>query len=378
MAVKGNRLELAFMHGTTRYVGLLLLTIALVRIGVAQTPGGTVSGANAGDPQPVDATRAILSAFETFRVVALGDRHGTKDLNDFTLSLVRHPAFPTVVNDIVVECTNSLLQPTLDRYIAGEDVPFAEARRLWRDQTHPPCSVDDFHALLFQVIRRINQKLPPARRLRVLAGEPPIDWHTVRPETHREFLERRDAHAASVVEKEVLARNRKPLMLYGAAHLFHGVKQMAVGRYEDKYPGVTFVIAPYVGAADISRCGLPAFVDGTALDTRLASWPVPSLARTKGTWLADFAKAQFSRQMSIFGIERPSDPIDAYLYLGPPDLLLAAPPSAFAFLDKEFMSELHRRGTVMTSANYRDDRIEPDKVGARDTDVFVCGPTRSR
>lgn len=354
------------MNRMTRYAHLALLTAAMGSIGAAQNPGATAS-----DPRPEDATRAILEAFDSFRIVALGDRHG--------MSLIRHPGFAAAANDIVVECVNSLFQPVLDRYIAGEDVPEADVRRLWRDQTHPPCSVDDFHGQLFQLVRRINQRLPSSRRLRVLAGEPPIDWNTVSPEKHNEFLSLRDVHAAGVIEREVLAKNRKALVLYGLGHLYLGVKQQAVGRYEERNPGVTFVIAPYVGGSEGARCGLPAVASGVALDPTMASWPVPSLARTKGTWLADFARVELLRPalVALFG-ESSAAPVDAYLYLGPPGLLLTAQPSASAFADADFIAELQRRGTVMAGGNFRDSRIEPDKVREREMSVFACEQTLSR
>jgi hypothetical protein len=107
-----------------------------------------------------------------------------------------------------------------------------------------------------------------------------------------------------------------------------------------------------------------------SIDARMAAWPVPSVARTKDTWLADFARVQFARQ--IAASESTADPVDAYLYLGPPELLLAAPPSAFAFLDRDFVTELHRRAASMAGGNYRDDRIEPDKVRARETSALLC------
>jgi hypothetical protein len=323
------------------------------------------------DPKPEDAARAIIAAFDTFRIVALGDRHGTKDLNDFTLSLVRHPAFPNAVNDIVIECTSASIQSLLDRYIAGEDLPSADIVRLWRDQTHPPCSVEPFHERLLQVIRRVNQALAPGRRLRVLAGEAPLDWRTLTPETHRQFMDRRETHVVSVLETEVMAKGRKALILYGGGHLNHGVKQMAMGRFEEKHPGVTFVIALYAGARAGVRCGAPAVVDGRSIEARMTSWPVPSLARTKGTWLADFARTQF--MSPPFPPLTPGvDPIDAFLYLGRPDLLLGEPPSVYAFLDKDFIGELQRRGTVMMGGNYRDDRLEADKVRERALDSFIC------
>ena len=321
-------------------------------------------------PRPENAIRAVVAAFDTFRVVALGDAHGTKDLNDFVLALVSNPGFTGVANDIVVECLNSRLQPLLDRYVAGDDVPSGQAQALWRDQTHPPCSVDDFHQDLIQLVRRINQRLPAAKRLRIIAGEPPLDWPTTTPALHQAFLAQRDAHAAAVVDTAVLAKNRKALVLYGLGHLFHGMKQMLVGRSEVKYPTLTFVIAPYVGALDGVRCGAPAAIDGTSLDTLTESWPVPSLVRAHGTVLSAFAANQFSRQLAMFGGS--AEPVDAYLYLGPPRFLLAAPPSASAFLDTAFVSELRRRASVMAGGGFHDDRIEADKVRATGSDRFAC------
>jgi hypothetical protein len=362
-----------------RYVGLLLMTATMVHVGAAQT---------ASDPQPEDAVRAILAAFDTYRVVAIGDHHQTRDLNDFVLSLVRHPAFPNAVNDIVIEGVNGLFQPVLDRYIAGEDVPVAEARKLWREGTNP-AGVNDFHARLLQLVRRINQKLPPARRLRVLGGEAPVDWSNV---TRENYPGNREEHIASVMEKEVLAKNRKALMFYGGAHVQHGynsdAEQMAVPRYEKKYPGVTFVILPYIGGLSGRGCGLPSSANSTMHDSQMASWPVPSLVRTKGTWLADLktVATQLSQDKQIAaGIRAEAgygrvvnagiDKLDAYLYLGPPDLLVAEPPSVFTFTDKDLLAEFHRR-QIAIGQNGNDPRTDPDQVRELDSNVLKCEPAQ--
>jgi len=72
--------------------------------------------------------------------VGIDAAQGRKDLDDLVLHLVRDPVFPLKVNDIAVECGNSLYQPILDRYIAGDGVPLSEARRIWRDTTQPMCA----------------------------------------------------------------------------------------------------------------------------------------------------------------------------------------------------------------------------------------------
>ena len=55
------------------------------------------------DPKPQDATKAFLAAFDKYEVVGMQAAHGFKDLDDYILSLIRHPAFPNQVHDIVVE-----------------------------------------------------------------------------------------------------------------------------------------------------------------------------------------------------------------------------------------------------------------------------------
>jgi hypothetical protein len=61
-----------------------------------------------GQPQPENAVRGILAAFDRFPVVALGMSHRQQDEADFSLALIRDPKFAATVSDIVVECGNPL------------------------------------------------------------------------------------------------------------------------------------------------------------------------------------------------------------------------------------------------------------------------------
>ena len=237
------------------------------------------------EPKPEDPTRAILAAFDKYEVVGMDAAHGNKDLDDLILRLLREPSFPRKVDDIVVECGNSLYQSVLDRYIAGGEVKLSEVRPVWRSTTQPMCSVSGFYEMLFPLIRRINQRLSPEKKLRVLAGDSPLDWSKVKEQS--EVMLDRDANIASVMEKEVFSKHRKALMLFGEFHLFHENKtappglESAVQRYEVHYPGMTMVIGTFM-IFDISTAPPKA----GELETRMASWPVPSLAQNlKDTWL---------------------------------------------------------------------------------------------
>ena len=289
---------------------------------------------------PAPGIPAVLSAFDSYQVVALPAGHGMKDLDDFILALVRDPRFPDQVNDIAVECGNSLYQPLLDRYIAGMEVPLTEVRKVWRNTTQSMmCSRSAFYEQLFPLVRAINQRLPPHKRLRVLAGDPPIDWGQVKTSDDARRHFKRDETIATVMEIEVLARHRKALMLFGTFHLMHGQGINAVSTYEKKYPQVTFVISD-LGNYDTSR---------------FAAWPNPSLVPTRGTWLGALSPSDIwdpglrildCKVQSGFPseLQKPvADVIDAFLYLGPRDLRLAEPTPGSIALDDEYMTELQRR-----------------------------------
>jgi hypothetical protein len=320
----------------------------------------SLTGSN---PNPEDPTKAILAAFDKYEVVGMDAAHGNKDMDDLILRLLREPGLPTKVKDIVVECGNSLYQGTLDRYIAGDNVSLTEGRQVWRNTTQPMCSVSGFYEILFPLVRRINESLPLERKLRVLAGDPPIDWNKVKDQS--QVMLDRDANAASVMEKEVLSKHRKALMLFGTGHLFHSNKaaprglESAVERYELNYPGVTFVI----GTAIVSRDAIPPPIINE-MKEGMAAWPVPSLVKNlKGTWLADVDQYYFSQM------------VDAYLYLGPADLMLAEPRPAEIFLNKEYMAELSRRAKIIGD-KFVTSQTDPDQVSDKNFSPFLYGTVR--
>lgn len=304
-------------------------------------------------PQP--AVNTILSAFDKYEVVAMPAAHGLKDLDDVIFSLIRNPQFPNKVNDIEIECGNSLYQPVLDRYIAGEDVPFTEVRKVWRNTTQPMCGLSGFVEQFYPLVRAINQKLPTTKRLRVLAGDPPIDWDKIKTSEEAVDIANREASIVSVMEKEVLSRHRRALMLFGTFHLMHGPENSAVSTYEKDYPHLTFVISE-LGVYDTNR--------PVASTSPFALWPNPSIAPAKDTWLGALSvsdifppgiwitpdckvhisfppklQEQFQGPIEHF--------IDAFLYLGPQEFRLKEPMPADIALDADYMTELRRRQSLM-------------------------------
>lgn len=297
------------------------------------------------EPSPEPAASAILAAFDKYEVVGIPEAHDLKDVDDFILSLIRNPAFAEKANDIAVECGNSLYQPVLDGYIAGGDIPLAEVRKVWRNTTQEMCGTSGFFEQFFPLVRAINQKLPFKKRLRV-ASDPPIDWNQIKDYRER-FKFDRDASIASVMEKEVLSKHLKALMLFGIFHLFHGQGINAVSIYEKDYPNLTFVISD-LGFFDTALPALP--------NSPFVNWPIPSIARAKGTWLGalDFshflpAQMTLDKDCTVHYLfpKEPQKPmedfVDAFLYVGPQDLRLKEQLPADIALDFDYRMELRRR-----------------------------------
>ena len=327
-------------------------------------------------PKAKPAQNAVLDLFHKYEIVGMSADHGKKDLDDFIFALIRNPGFPSKVNDIAVECGNSLYQPILDRYIGGEDVSLAEVRPVWRNTTQvQACGLSTFYEELFPLVRRINQALPPEKKLRVLAGDSPIDWSkiTTREDRRQYGGGDRDKSIASVMEKEVLSKHRKALMLFGTFHLFHGMERSAVAAYEKDYPNVTYIIADYDGFGR----GVPSAAKyNDELEERLAAWPVASLADLKGTWLAEMDFAYFFTPIFMRaptgevhagfppGISSISKAVDGFLYLGRSHLLLTEHISASAYMDQDYMTELRRRAAILNIEGELDDLLAAEKGSA--------------
>ena len=187
---------------------LLLATVCLA--------GGVAPYAN---PQE-EAVGGLVRLFDDHQVVLLGERHSELLDSELRLALVRHPGFAEAVDDIVIEFGNPLHQDIADQYIAGGDVTIEAVRPFWRETLFPGTWDSPVYEEFFVAVREINRMLPAEQRIRVLTGEPPVDWSRIRTSAEYALLAgRRDAHAASVVEREIFAKGRKALVIYGRLHV---------------------------------------------------------------------------------------------------------------------------------------------------------------
>ena len=166
---------------------------------------------------PTDPISGILAAFENNSIVALGEGgHGNEQSHALRMSLIRDPRFAATVNDIVVEFGAAQNQSMLDRFLNGEDVSDSDLKKVWQDttQTFPVWDVPIYEEF-FRAVRAVNMSLPKDKKLRILLGDPAVDWDN---DPKRSFD--RDGHAAELIKREVLDKKRRALVIYGDFHFF--------------------------------------------------------------------------------------------------------------------------------------------------------------
>lgn len=273
------------------------------------------SCANAQTPQAQDPVAGMVKLFDTYRIVMFGEIHECRQQWDLLRRLVAAPGFAARVNDIVMEFGNARFQSIVDRYIAGEEVPLAQVARAWRDPVGALGPVSPVYGEFYAAVRDVNRKLSRERRLRIVLGDPPIDWdHVQTREDVAPYLPFRPGFYAQQVRHEVIARKRKALLIMGSGHF-----RRNAGRPNSIENDLLMtLVQPYVILARSNMVG--GYDD---LDPRFDQLPFPSLVDTKD-------------QMC-----------DAYLYLGPRDTLTVSKNRRADLEGTPYGRELERRLTIL-------------------------------
>jgi hypothetical protein len=339
----------------------------------ASTGSNTAAGRRLAD--------TVLEAFKTHRFVGLGEAHNLQNHHDALTLLLTDPRLPSAVDDIVVEFGNALYQDTIDRFISGQPVTNADLRPVWRNTTQSPLSTWDepVYEQFYRTVRAVNAPLRAGRRIRVLAGDPPIDWSKITSSDQLRAIAgpQRDTHPASVIQKQVLDKGHRALICYGLDHLTHGGS--LAGLIERQTSERPYLIADFVPVAG----------DPGGLARRLSRYPQDTAVPTAGTWLGSEDGGLFSPDVQAgphgpranrgCGI-RLGTLIDAALYLGQPEELTASWWNPAIFLDPVYWKELQRRntlhGNIVNLDSYRQQDLPALFPGTKLAPSQECGQAR--
>jgi hypothetical protein len=265
---------------------------------------------------PLEPLNAIFNAFRTHDVVALGvGVHGNDQISVFGLTLLRAPRSP--ITDVVLEGVNAFYQDVVDRYVRGEDVKEADVMEAWVNSTQTrfflqPPRTDDF----MRAVRALNMKLPAQRRIRVLLGDPPLDWTTIHThDDYQKVLALRDSFPADMIRREVVNKHRKALLLYGVMHF---QRKQLFSNYDMSSPLAQTVVSLLENGPRAVRVFniYTLMGDIASQQPEVASWrPLPRLALVRGTALGQQDFTKFYLTNRVAPPMRMEDQFDAVMYL---------------------------------------------------------------
>jgi hypothetical protein len=321
-----------------------------------------------------DATAVVAEALRSHSLVFISEHHWSVPVHDQLRRIIADPEVGRLVQDIVVEFGNPLYQGVIDRYVAGEHVPLDSLRLAWRNTTQLLAWDSPLYERFYETVRAINATRAPDRRLRLIAGDPPIDWsRTHRAEDIPRTYGFRDIETVGIIEREVLARGRRAIVIIGEEHVIRTTDQapnapakplerQSLGEaLHARHPGTVFLIGTVVG-------------ESSRLARAVRHWPNGSMARITGTalGLADVAiRRRDTTAASAIppappGSLRLQDLFDALLYAGPVDEDLE-PRGATYREEPGYEREIRRRIEIL-KVFYRVD------IWSEDLARFLRGP----
>jgi len=303
-----------------------------------------------------------------------GHTDGTA-IHELLKALVRDPRFGDTVNDIVVEFGSSRYQDLMDRYVRGEDVPESSLQRAWLDAVQAGTALDnDNTAAFFRTVREVNATRSADKQIRVLLGDPPIDWDNIRgPADYRKWVIQRDSYPADLVRREVLPHNRRALIVWANGHLMH--KEILTNYDMTSWQAQTIV------SLIEAPGGTPVFTVRTAgsltrWQSDAASWKPMTLTIVRGTVLgtADFSELEDPGQRYRVQGEndfvpipreqwisrRLEDQVDAILYVGPKSGRTSAPISPALCADPTYIKMRLERIARVGLPQGEADRVKRD------------------
>lgn len=299
----------------------------------------------------------IIQNFQNHNIIGLGEGgHHLENSHQFFQKMFDNKKIQETIDIVIVEFASSDQQDLLDRYILGEDVTFNELRKVWRESTQCIGRFGEatIYFELLQKIRNVNFSLPENNKIRVLGGDPSIDWKAVRSlEDYNKSNSQRDIFPAELAIKYGINRSMKVLVIYAEFHMTKIIGKTASGHpsittyVNDKYPGAMKVIA----VLDTQKY---------QLEEQTKTWPLYSIIDIDTEEIGKLPAEKYltelfnkSGRVILFEYHQIKELFDAFLYIGSSESWKRVDFPKSVFSDNEW-NELNRRRQILGAKPFDD------------------------
>lgn len=314
-------------------------------------------------PRPEEASKAMAHLFQTHDIVLFGEVHGSKQEYAWLCQLVNSPEFDDRVDDIVVEFGNSLYQDMVDRYVAGEDVPFEQVQKAWRNMIASVGPVSPVYGSLYQAVREVNLKRRGKHQIRLVMGSPPGDWDKIKSSADLAPYEaEREQWYVQQVRSQVLAKHHRALLIMGAGHFLRGEGQvlrdeLLIQQHRDVPPVDNSRLGPGFIEQELRADGANPYMvvfgtnandDRGDVDKRFASFRAPTFVPLSNNWVGTLpAQPVISGGHAAATTLTLADEADALLYVAPCSELSYLNVSSAEIRDTAYEKEVARRDEII-------------------------------
>ena len=168
----------------------------------------------------------IYQSFQTHQVIGLGEGgHNLINAHQCIAKILMNEKIIDILDVIILEFLNAKYQNILDKFMLGENVSVSELQKLWRDSSQSPGLFGEasIYLELLKTLRQINIRLPQAKKIRVLAGDPPIDWdkiHTINDYNQQlSYGELRHSFPVELIKEFAINQKKRILVIYSEFHI---------------------------------------------------------------------------------------------------------------------------------------------------------------
>jgi hypothetical protein len=309
-----------------------------------------------------DAEEYILQMFNHHNIIGLGEgEHHLLDSHLFFQKLLDNKKIQETIDIVIVEFANASHQDILDKYIFGEEVSIDELQKIWRESTQ---CINRFgeatiYFELLQKIRNVNFTLASNKKIRVLGGDPPIDWSLIC--SLADYLKiniKRELFAANSAIEYGVKLSKKVLMIYAESHLTKisdKSRKDFLSKINDKSIKDLWTITHDVNSKYPDTMRVVAILNPRKLQLskKTKNWPLHSVVDLEKDEIGNLPAVNYftqsfdkNGQVILFDGHKIKELFDAFLYIGQSENWKYVDLHKSVFTDEEW-KELNRRRKIL-------------------------------